>query len=47
MLNEQQTKWVDMMKMMASASPDLETTTVPKIEWRRKVHKFVTYAKEG
>lgn len=47
MLNEDQTKWVDMMKMIVKASPDLETTTVPKVAWKRKIHRFVTYAEKG
>jgi len=47
MLNEKQTKWVDMMKMMTSATPDLETTTVPKVAWKKKIHNFVTFTKEG
>jgi hypothetical protein len=35
-------KWIDIMKMIVSAKPDLETVHVPEAQWRKKVHKFVT-----
>jgi Ion transport protein len=31
-----------MIKMIVEASPDLETTNLPKSQWRQYVHKFVT-----
>jgi hypothetical protein len=42
MLKEKQLKWVDMMKMIAKSSPDLETTNKPKQKWRAFVHAFMT-----
>ena len=42
MLKEDQIKWVDMIKMIVEANPDLETTNLPKEVWRQKVHQFVT-----
>lgn len=35
-------KWVDMMKMIVNANPDLETTNRPKTKWRSAIHSFVT-----
>ena len=34
MLKEAQIRWVDMIKMIVEASPDLETTNLPKSQWR-------------
>ncbi len=34
MLKENQIKWVDMMKMIVDAKPDIETTNRPKQRWR-------------
>ena len=34
-------KWLDIMKMIVNAKPDLETMHVPKELWRKKVHRFV------
>lgn len=34
-------KWLDMMKMIVNAKPDLETTSVPKNKYRRYLHYFV------
>ena len=31
-----------MIKMIVEANPDLETTNLPKQQWRQKIHKFVT-----
>lgn len=31
-----------MMRMIVAATPDLETTNVPKQKWRQYVHGFVT-----
>lgn len=42
MLKEHQIKWVDMMKMIVNAKPDLETTNRPKQKWRAAVHAFMT-----
>lgn len=42
MLKDSQIAWVDMMKMIVNAAPDLETTNKPKQKWRAKVHDFVT-----
>lgn len=44
MLKENQIKWVDMMKMIVDAKPDLETTNRPKTRWRQVVHEFITGA---
>jgi len=41
MLSESQQKWVDILKMIISATPDLETTTVPTTPFRQTVHRFV------
>lgn len=35
-------KWVDIMKMITKAKPDLETTNIPKSKCRRKLHSFIT-----
>jgi len=42
MLKENQIKWVDMMKMIVKANPDLETTNVPKQKWRQALHGIIT-----
>lgn len=42
MLKDNQVKWVDMMKMITKANPDIETTVRPKTGWRKKVHSFIT-----
>ena len=42
MLKENQIKWVDMMKMIVEANPDLETTNKPKQRWRQVVHELIT-----
>ncbi len=34
MLKESQIKWVDMIKMIVESNPDLETTNMPKQQWR-------------
>lgn len=41
-LNDEQIKWMDMMKMIISAKPDLETTYVPKNRIRKFVHWIAT-----
>lgn len=38
MLKDNQVKWVDMMKMITKANPDIETTVIPKTGCRKKVH---------
>ena len=43
MLKEHQVKWVDMMKMIVKATPDLETTNRPKSGIRLKMHNIVTW----
>lgn len=35
-------KWVDIMKMIVNANPDLETTNRPKSKWRAAIHAFMT-----
>jgi len=35
-------KWLDMMKMITNARPNLETTNVPKNRCLKFVHKIVT-----
>ena len=42
MLKEHHVKWVDMMKMIIKATPDLETTNKPKSKWRLKIYSFIT-----
>lgn len=42
MLKEHHVKWVDMMKMIVKATPDLETTNKPKSKWRLKFYSFIT-----
>ena len=42
MLKENQVKWVDMMKMIVEATPDIETVSRPKEGWRKYVHSLVT-----
>jgi hypothetical protein len=41
-MKDKEIKWVDMMKMIVKACPDLETTNVPVKKWRRSLHHFVT-----
>jgi hypothetical protein len=41
-MKEKEMKWVDIMKMIVKAKPDLETTNVPKNKHRKKLHEFVT-----
>jgi hypothetical protein len=41
-MKDKEMKWVDMMKMICSANPDLETTNVPKNKLRKKLHSLVT-----
>jgi hypothetical protein len=41
-LKDDEIKWVDMMKMIVKASPDLETTNVPKSSCRQAMHRLVT-----
>lgn len=36
--------WVDMVKMVVNAKPDLETTNIPNNAFRKKVHQMVTGA---
>ena len=43
-LNVDQLKWIDMLKMIIQAKPDMETTTVPVNPFRKKMHRFVTGA---
>lgn len=47
MLKDHQMKWVDMMKMIVKATPDLETTNRPKKGCRKKMHTFVTGGEGG
>ena len=41
-MSDQQMKWLDIMKMIIKAKPDLETTNVPKSAIRKKFHAFIT-----
>jgi hypothetical protein len=41
-MKDKEMKWVDMMKMIIKANPDLETTNVPKNKFRKKLHYMVT-----
>ena len=43
-LSEDQLKWVDMVKMIVQAKPELETTNIPQNAFRRKMHAIVTGA---
>jgi len=43
-MKDSEIKWVDMMKMIVKATPDLETTSKPKNKIRKKIHDFVTGA---
>jgi hypothetical protein len=43
-LTEEQMKWIDMVKMVVTAKPDLETTNIPENSFRKKMHKLVTGA---
>ena len=40
-LNDKQLKWIDMMKMIVSAKPDLETIYIPKNKCRKLLHYIV------
>ena len=41
-MDPKEIKWVDMMKMIVNATPDIETTTQPKNKFRKQIHSFVT-----
>jgi len=41
-LNDKQIEWIDIMKMVIKAKPDLETTFIPKGKFRKMLHSFVT-----
>lgn len=41
-LNPKQKQWVEMMKMIVSATPDLETTIIHASPFRRRVYEVVT-----
>lgn len=44
-MKDEEMKWVDIMKLIVKAKPDLETTNVPKNKFRRKMHAFITNGK--
>lgn len=39
-MKDKELKWVDMMGMILDASPDLETTTIPKNKLRKLFHSL-------
>ena len=41
-LNDKQMKWIDIMKMIIKANPDIETTYIPKNKIRKYLHSVVT-----
>lgn len=41
-MSKKELEWVDIMKMIVKAKPDLETTNVPKNRFLRSVHTIVT-----
>ena len=40
-LDDKQLKWIDIMKMIMKAKPDIETTFIPKNKWRKILHSVV------
>lgn len=42
-LNDKQYNWIDIMKMILKAKPDIETTYIPKNKFRKKLHTFVNH----
>jgi hypothetical protein len=42
-MTKKELEWVDVMKMIVKAKPDLETTNEPKNKSLKKLHKFVTH----
>ena len=42
LMTKKELEWVDIMKMIVKAKPDLETTNVPSNKILRKLHYFVT-----
>lgn len=42
-MSKKELEWVDVMKLIVKAKPDLETTNIPDNKFRRKVHKIVTW----
>mmetsp|Transcript_9963 Transcript_9963/g.9871 ORF Transcript_9963/g.9871 Transcript_9963/m.9871 type:complete len:326 (-) Transcript_9963:373-1350(-) len=41
-LTPKQLRWIDMMRMIGTSTPDIETTNIPNGSIRKKIHSFIT-----